>query len=329
MRVFLSPEEKEQILSIVKTWRRDQINTTVFSMLQSKYGVPARMVETAFWHVDTLDVLRELRWLVFKGGTCIQSYIDPYLQRVSVDLDFNSKIEHPNAVQESVEGLNAMLKENGRAICIKGVWFGTIEFVQKDERTGTLTFRRRMPSRFGEIETAGDVDIQSKSLRIQINYKHAWLPALETNYRLVRLFVQNMEKTVQPVKIHHESVEDLFADKILAVSNIGPFGRERFKDVYDLIVLSYLEIRKERVLEKLGSIGEKSNLSAEEILRGARNTVLSFSEHAEEASGFSAIVCKEGKKIVERWEDECRRLGEIVKRWLDGEQLRIIESGDS
>ena len=64
------------------------------------------------------------------------------------------------------------------------------------------------------------------------------MPALHTVDRDVRFFFHDVQKPVHAVRFRHESLHDLFADKMLAVSNIGVFGRERFKDVYDLIVLA-------------------------------------------------------------------------------------------
>lgn len=312
MRLLLSAQEKEAILSIIRIWQRNQINIDTFMAIQSRYGVPARLIETNFWHLDTLDVLKEFEGLVFKGGTCIQSYIAPQMQRVSVDLDFNTTIHNPNAVLDAMEKINSKIIENGRAVSIKGINFGTIDFADKDRRTGTITFLRRMPSRFGEIEKVGDADIQSKSVRIQINYKHAWLPAIRTEHKTVNFFVQKEQKPAYELRFIHASIEDLFADKILAVSNIGPFGRERFKDIYDLIILSFLDMKKDLILKKLKIIGEKSNLTADAIIGSAVETILNLSEGIIEARGFASMVCRDGKRIVDRWEDECRKLVKCI-----------------
>lgn len=69
-----------------------------------------------------------------------------------------------------------------------------------------------------------DAEIQSKSIRIQINYKHARMPALKTVDRQVGFFVQESQRPLHEV---HASREDLFADKLLAVCNVGGFGRKR------------------------------------------------------------------------------------------------------
>ncbi|MDD5503088.1 MAG: nucleotidyl transferase AbiEii/AbiGii toxin family protein [Candidatus Thermoplasmatota archaeon] len=312
MRVNFSAEEKAAVLGIVKVWKRSQIDVKSFDAIQSKYGIPARLAETMFWHLDTLDAIGRAGQLVFKGGTCIQSYVAPELQRASVDLDFNTSIQNPNAIMDAMEDLNKILEGAGRIASVRGVKFGAVEFDFKDEKSGTLSFRRRMPSRFGEFERAGDVDVQSKSIRIQVNYKHSWMPALNTVEKEVAFFVQDAQKPAMPVKFVHASPEDLFADKILATSNIGPFGRERFKDVYDLIVLSGIKPEKKQILKKLDLVGEHSGLDANAILKASIETISGFAEHSLDARGFSSMVCSGGKKIVENWESECEKLSKTV-----------------
>jgi predicted nucleotidyltransferase component of viral defense system len=57
-----------------------------------------------FWHMEILRRLAPLsEFLVFKGGTCVQSYINPMLQRASNDLDFNTTIQNPNALMQKME----------------------------------------------------------------------------------------------------------------------------------------------------------------------------------------------------------------------------------
>lgn len=136
MRLDLSSEEKGRALSIVKVWKRDAMNFDTFRAMQAEWGVPARLVETVFWHLDTLDALGSPEWLVFKGGTCVQSYIKPEFQRASVDLDFNTDIQNPNAVMDAVKKLNVKLRE--RAVTVRG----SVEFDSRDVRSGTLNFRR-------------------------------------------------------------------------------------------------------------------------------------------------------------------------------------------
>ncbi len=316
MRINFSADEKAAVLGIIKVWKRGQLDIRTFNAIQSKYGVPARLAETMFWHLDTLDAIGRTGQLVFKGGTCIQSYVAPELQRASVDLDFNTSIQNPNAVMDAMADLNEKLDDAGRTALVKGVKFGAVEFDFKDEKSGTLSFRRRMPSRFGEFERTGGVDIQSKSIRIQVNYKHSWMPALKIVEKDIALFVQDAQKPVRNVKFAHASPEDLFADKILATGNIGPFGRERFKDVYDLIVLSGIKPEKKAILKKLDLVGEHSNLGANAILAASIETISGFADHALDAKGFASMVCLGGKKIVEKWESECEKLSKSIREMM-------------
>ena len=188
MRIELTHSERLRILSIVTSWERNQISQDVFRDIQRKSGIPARLVEITFWHTDTLALLTEVDWLVFKGGTCVQSYLQSGYQRASVDLDFNATIGNPHSIREEIDRLNRKIHDRGHHVSIQGFDFGIIEFKGEDSRTGTLNFSRRMPSRFGELERMGDKTIQGKSIRVQINYKHSWLPALKPLMKIPEFF---------------------------------------------------------------------------------------------------------------------------------------------
>ncbi|MBU4490884.1 MAG: nucleotidyl transferase AbiEii/AbiGii toxin family protein, partial [Euryarchaeota archaeon] len=180
MRISFSAEEKIRLLSTILIWNRNQLTQDVFRKLQAKYGIPPYLVETMFWHMEILRRLMPIsEFLVFKGGTCVQSYIDPALQRASNDLDFNTTIQNPNALMRKVEDLNSQLKLQGTAVEVQGIFYGMFEFESIDAASGTLNYRHRMPSRFGEYEHVAGTDVQAKSIRVQINFKHAWLPAIK------------------------------------------------------------------------------------------------------------------------------------------------------
>ena len=83
-------------------------------------------------------------------------------------------------------------------------------------------------------------------------------------------------------------------------------------------------------MKKLELIAEKSNLHAahlaeqssvrqtkssisSSIVDSSIETISSLSERASEVRGFASMVCSEGGKIVERWEDECSGLVEILR----------------
>lgn len=316
MRIELTHSERLKILSIVTSWERNQISQDVFRDIQRKSGIPARLVEITFWHTDMLALLTEVDWLVFKGGTCVQSYLPSGYQRASVDLDFNATIGNPHSIREEIDLLNRRIRDRGNHVSIQGFDFGTIEFKGEDTRTGTLNFSRRMPSRFGELERMGDKTIQGKSIRVQINYKHSWLPALKPCLKNPEFFIFDHEKPKKSGKILHSSIEDLIADKILALSMVGPFGRERFKDVYDLAMITVKGFDADLVAEKLVLVGRKSNLEAGAFVRGAVETISSIGTQSQEAKGFASMIGRMGRLDISNWGEFCLSTAERLRKSL-------------
>jgi predicted nucleotidyltransferase component of viral defense system len=311
MRISFNAEEKTKLLSTVRVWNRNQLTQEVFRKLQVKNGIPAYLVETMFWHMEILRRLQPLsEFLVFKGGTCVQSYIDPALQRASNDLDFNTTIQNPNALMQKMEDLNSQLETQEIAIEIQGIPYGFFEFESSDKASGTLNYRHRMPSRFGEYEHVAGSDVQAKSIRAQINFKHAWLPAIKKVVKPVEFFIADEASPGEAVVFPHESIEDLIADKIMATEEHT--GRERFKDIYDLIVLLDLDFDKALINEKLALIAKKIGRDAKELLRSSANTVMAFGDRASEAQGFASMVCRGGKALIKDWEIGCERLAEKI-----------------
>lgn len=306
MRLSFSAEEKIKLLSTVRVWERRKLTKEVFRKLQAKYGIPAYLVETMFWHVEILRRLSPLsEFLVFKGGTCVQSYIEPLLQRASNDLDFNTTIQNPNALMQKMEELNSLLKTQGTALEVQGIPYGVFEFELLDAASGTLNYRHRMPSRFGEYERVAGNDVQAKSIRVQINYKHAWLPAVKKVLKPVEFFIKEEALPEEEVVFPHASIEDLIADKILATEEHT--GRERFKDIYDLMALLALDFDRTLVIKKLTLIAERTGRNAAGLLRSSANTVMSFGERSGEALGFASMVNKGGKELVKNWEIGCEK----------------------
>ena len=85
MRIELTHSELMEILSTVRYWDRKQLTQDVFRKIQKKSDIPARLVEITFWHLDTLGVLSACDWLVFRGGTCVQTYLSSGYQRAGWD----------------------------------------------------------------------------------------------------------------------------------------------------------------------------------------------------------------------------------------------------
>lgn len=306
MRISFGVEEKAKLLSTVHIWNRKQLTQDMFRKLQVKYGIPAYLTETMFWHMEILYRLLPLsEYLVFKGGTCVQSYIGHMFQRASNDLDFNTTIQNPKALMGKIEDINKQLKDKGTAIEIRGVPYGLFEFESSDKASGTLNYRHRMPSRFGEYEHVADNDLQAKSIRVQINCKHAWLPAVKKVLKPVEFFIMEEAIPVEAVIFPHSSIEDLIADKIMATEEHT--GRERFKDVYDLMVLFTLDFDKTIVNNKLELIAKKTGRDPGELKKSSANTVMAFGDRASEAQGFASMVCRGGKELVKDWEIMCEK----------------------
>lgn len=312
MRITFSVEEKIRLLSTIQVWKREQLTQEVFRKLQVKYGIPAHLIETLFWHLEIMHRLQPVsEFLVFKGGTCVQSYIDPMFQRASNDLDFNTTIENPNALMQKIEELNKQLKDREIAVELQGVQYGIFEFESGDEVSGTLNYRHRMPSRFGEYERMSGRDVQTKSIKVQVNYKHSWLPAIKKVMKPVEFFITEVAP-FKAVVFPHESIEDLIADKLLATNEHT--GRERFKDVYDLMVL--LNLRHDRTLinDKLALIAGRTKRDAGELRRSSASTVMAFGEWSDEARGFASMVARGGKELIRDWEINCERTAEKIMR---------------
>jgi len=310
MRINFSIEEKIKILSTIQVWKREQLTQEVFKKLQVKYGIPAFLIETLFWHMEILNRLQPMsEFLVFKGGTCVQSHIDPLFQRASNDLDLNTTIENPNSLMQKIEDMNKLLKDKRIAIEVQGVQYGIFEFESNDAVSGTLNYRHRMPSRFGEYERVSGKDVQAKSIRVQVNYKHSWLPAIKKVMKPVEFFITEVAP-VNAVVFPHESIEDLIADKLLATNEHT--GRERFKDVYDLMILLDLGFDRSLINDKLALIAARTKRDAGELIRSSAGTVMAFGERADEARGFASMVARGGKEHIKKWEIECEKTAQKI-----------------
>lgn len=309
MKIRLDHSQKKKINGIIKAWKPEQITQEVFREIQKKMGVPARSIEIIFWQMDILEMLSDSNWLIFKGGTCIQSYLPYDLQRASVDLDFNSKQQNPNSILQEIDMINEKLKRTGRTVIIEDVVFGNMVFIYNDTRSGTLNFVRRMPSKFGEFEITPDGGkVQSKNVRIQINYRHSWLPCIRSVKKEFNPFILRYQKPDTTVEVCHSSPEDILVDKILATSNIGPFGRERYKDVYDLLMLSDLEMDDGLVMEKLKLISKDAGLTTRSVLQASIETISRFESNSLKSRGFSTMVCSGGRRKIDDWAVSCARV---------------------
>ena len=336
MRMDLTHDEKMEMLSIVKTWKREQVSQDRLRSIQKETGIPARSIEIMFWHYDTLSLFIDIDSFVFKRGTCVQSWLPSGLQRASVDLDFNSRAGNPNTIRDVIAEVNGIAGSDGRVVMIRGIDFGSVVFKYIDEKTGTMTFVRRMPTRFNEMIRIGEGTIPGIEQRIQINYKNSWLPAINPVTKEPEFVILGYEKPLSRTVVIHSSIEDLIADKILATCNVHGFGRERFKDVYDLGMILYRDREDDLVARKLSMIAQKKGVFPQSFIEGSVEMISGISEMSQSAKGFASMVGTEGRgKIYSNWETFCfdviekiRSINKKVNRVGLMNKMDVVENSD-
>lgn len=319
-RIILTARERAAVFGAFSVWDRHNLRRGALEAEAARHGVAAVDAYVTLLHLDTLHVLGQGFPTVWKGGTAIQTLLPPMVQRVSVDLDFNSTTSNVEVLREAIEAANQRLADNGKIVTVQGVPIG--RFYQADHRPAyrTIEFRRLLPSLFDDkVElSAGtfegvddDIRVQGRLSRVQINYGHHEMPAIQPEDTTVAFFTQPALAPLEQVRARCSSVHDLVADKILATTRHGGFGRERFKDLYDLIALRHhggadAEIVR-RKLERITGTG-----SVERIIEGSTETLRILGVEVAAAQGFRNAVCLEGKEWVRDWE---RQLQETVD-WL-------------
>jgi predicted nucleotidyltransferase component of viral defense system len=315
---MLTADEKATARTLMrKTWDAANVTRDALTKAADPFGVNPREAYASLLHLDTLDALRDLDFLVFKGGTCVQTYLPPAFQRISVDLDFNSRYPHPNTVENAITELNARLHAAGRAATIHGLEYGSLIPQGHDEHAGTVAFARYLPTPFDETAILAGTEFQARLIRVQINVKHHELPALDPTKRKVAFFTQATLQPRHEVKVECASAADLQADKILTITkSVGGFGRERIKDFYDLFALSRTKIPQDRVREKLDRVAKLANATRQDILKGAIERAEDMRAQHAPAKGFVTSTCRDGKVLLEKWETEIDALQERLRALL-------------
>ncbi len=311
-RIILSPAQKTALLETLPVLDRETVHRPVLEDLARYYQVPATGVYVMVLHLDTLHALSDEAPLVWKGGTAIQSLLPPDVQRISTDLDFNSTTPHVEILREAIQDINARLTDASALVDIEGVTFGRFYEADHQERYQTIEFRRVLPTPFDEQvelhphtypQLEEPIRVQGRLSRVQINYGHHEMPALEPLTLPVRFFPQSRLTPREEVKVPTSSVHDLVADKILATTRHDGFGRERFKDVYDLIALRHLdEADLGKVEEKLSRIGGREKVAR--YVDGTLETLRILGAEASSVQGFKGSVCKGGKPWLDGWMSE-------------------------
>lgn len=312
--MLLSADEKRAARAVLEaTWDPACLTRAALEEAAAPFGVNPREAYATLLHLDTLDALRGLDFLVFKGGTCVQTYLPPGLQRVSVDLDFNSRHPHPNTVDAAVRKLNASLRGSGRCVTLHGVEYGALLPFGADPQSGTVSYARYLYTPYDDRAIVGGVETQARLIRVQINCKHHELPALDPARREVRFFTQPSLMPRRRVEAECASLADLFADKVLTITkDVGGFGRERIKDFYDLFALRRQPVPVERVARKLDLVASRSAATREAILKGAIERCEDVRARHHEAKGFVTSACAEGKALLSGWEGELERLQDVL-----------------
>lgn len=306
-KIILSREEKKLLHSkVIQFWQLDDLTIANYQKINQTIKLPITLTETMMLHYENMHALGDLlKKLVFKGGTAVQHYINSTLQRGSVDLDFNTSIGHPSVLLEAVKNLNKELEDKENILTISGIEFGKFLFEHEDTNSGTLTFTRIVPTKLNEFIKIGEKVIQGKKTKIQINYKHSWLPGIEIRKEKINLFPNEIVKPIKSVTVPIESPGDLIADKILTLTQLGDFGRERLKDVYDLINLGALQKEKGKfsiASQKLDTIAKAEGLQKNNIVTSALDHLDEMKTLTAQVIGFKSQVGFEGWEIIDNWE---------------------------
>lgn len=314
-RIVLNADEKRAARALLEnTWDAGQLTQAALEKAAAPWGVNPREAYMSLVHLDTLDALRELDFLVFKGGTCVQTYLPPGYQRISVDLDFNSRHPHPNTVDAAIKNVNTSLAQTGRAATIHGIPFGSLVPFDEDKHTGTVSYARYVYTPYDERAIVGGNEVQARMMRVQINLKHFELPAIDPTKRSLAFFTQPELKPKRAVKAECASLADLFADKILTITkNVGGFGRERIKDFYDLFALRRQNVPFPRAGEKLDLIGAKAGATRDQFLDGAIERCDDVRANYAEVKGYVTSACKDGKSLLANWEVELDKLQDVLR----------------
>ena len=317
-KVILTREEKKLLATeVLRYWNFNDFTMTNLQDIATKVKLPVTLLETMALHYENLLSLETLQdKLIFKGGTAVQHYLDPMNQRGSVDLDFNTELGHPATIKQAINKINEKLEAEEGIRNLHGVSFGAYEFDYEDPKSGTLTFTRLLPTKVNEFIKVGNTIIQGKKMKVQINYKHAWLPALKTISVEPKLLPHNYLRTAKSITVQIASVGDLICDKLLTITQVGNFGRERIKDIYDLVMLTRVEEREKFAVaeKKITAIAQAEGLKKDEMIRSALEHLEQMKRVTSTVIGFKSQVAKKGWKMVEDWENSLEESIATIER---------------
>ncbi len=74
------------------------------------------------------------------------------------------------------------------------------------------------------------------------------------------------------------------------------------------MLLCRQDFDEQLITDKIRRVVSKTNLEAENVIRGAANTISTFAGRDQDAQGFASMVCYGGKELIKNWEMECEEL---------------------
>ncbi len=198
--------------------------------------------------------------------------------------------------------MNVKLKESGKIDEL----YGKFIFRSIDTRVGYVTFYRIIPTKPGLKLRLKELEqrIPGEVIKVQINFKHE-IPAFKSIDKEYCSFIYLNPDLKEKVTFTHLSHEDLIADKILATAKHGKiaFGRERFKDVFDIgMLLEYCDINFNLINKKLEYISGESGTPLEQLVEASLNNIAKMKNKLVSLlAGFNALLCRNARFNEDSW----------------------------
>lgn len=277
-------------------------------------GQAERMV----WILDTLATMRKVPpenfELFLKGGTCVQNYLSPDIQRFSKDIELGlSTQEEFDAVESYVEELNHHLEKR-----------------DYDKYRGLLTDRPGSPEgdvicfdRFFDAEYAEDrrFDLHGR--------KGVWI-TVEFHTADVTPSFEESELSILPAQYGEVDVQfncatrgKLLSDKIIAA--MGPYydAREEAKDILDLNAMLNDDEFGRRVPEAKDLIGKyaaETGSKCEEAVKRSVRTIRDLRDKMTSerlATQVNAVLPRDHRfEDLDAWRDFCDETTELLNRFF-------------
>lgn len=302
-------EEKRLLWRIPYIFKEKHVTPQALEEYSSRWGIHSRFLEIMFWQLDTLYLLSMSSNLVWKGGTCVQSYLRPQYQRYSVDLDLNTDLDR-EGVMKLIERINNIIMSDGKFVELNGARIGLLHIHSENRILGVINCFRLVPSKhWGEYPYKGEVKLLGViPIRIQINYGYY------EHMRILAMDVISRNPQLAPSQIidvkyefPHSSKEDLLADKLLAMVNIAEKhkGRMRIKDAYDILALLMTNnLDFDLVRRKISLVSERWNTEYDLVTKKSLEALEQMKKYTLEVLGLRGSVGHLGyAEIVSQWND--------------------------